>query len=1315
MNKRFLLFVPAFLAAFPALLGQKPAQDIPDFKPGLNINYRSLHWTAPITTRFTENETRSFLWFDGANYDAERQFVPLFTEMRELNPGSTGATVEIINPVYQLLDNASSMVLGTAIRFIGTEPEVKSVVMLSRKVPYAHISILPLRKNEVTGAIEKLVSFTLKLEVSNSVNARNNAVVNPAFATSSVLANGTWYKIGVVNKGIHKLDYAFFNSMGIDMATLDPRNIRVYGNAHGQIPFSNTGQHEDDLLEYSVQVQGESDGVFNTGDYLLFYGASPNSVYYANSPNSWEDTAGAHKHFHHHVHNYSDTSYYFICTDLGPGKRIASQASSSLTPTHTVDKFDDFQFHESDNTNLIKSGREWYGEQFDIVNSYSFGFSFPNIDMTTDACVEVSLLNHYDNATVNYTVSAQSATTTVPITATVPGCFYCPVGNSGSGSLCFNPTGPVITVTISKPALAGSYGYLNWVRVNARRNLIMSGGMMGFRDTKSLGAGNVAAYSLAGYTPSLLVWDVTDQANVMLQSFTVNAGSLTWNAPADSLREYMAFDGTQFYTPKYFGQVGNQNLHAMQPVDFIIVTHPDFISQANQLAEWHQQEDNLSYLIVTPQQIYNEFSAGSQDVTAIRDFVRMLYFRAPTAAEAPRYLLLLGDGSYDHKERMSSNTNYIPTFQNLNSYSPTESYVSDEYYGLLDDNGAWDDSGDYGLVDIGIGRFPVHTATEAQQMVDKIRFYKTRQAPVTDVSACSSTQCSRGGEWKNQVVFFADDEDANQHMQQAESLATMVDTANDNYNVDKIYFDAYPQEQTPGGERYPDVNDEFDKHVDRGCLILNYTGHGGEVGLAHERVLEVSQINAWKNMCNMPLFFTATCEFARFDDPARTAAGEYVFLNPNGGGIALFTTVRLVYSGPNFNLNQNFYRCAFTPINGEMPRIGDLYRITKRAMGGNSTNSRNFTLLGDPAMMLNYPVNTVVTSEINNVPVTSTSSDTLHALDLVTVKGYLADTGGVLMSGFNGVLYPTVFDKAKTITTLGNDPPNAPYTFKLQKSVLYHGKVSVVNGYFQFSFVVPRDISYQFGIGRISYYADNGVTDAAGNYEKIVIGGSNLNAPADLTGPEVKLFLNDSNFVPGGITNSSPSLFAIIRDSNGVNTVGNGIGHDIVAVLDEETDHAIVLNDYYQADMNSYQSGKIVYPFSGLAAGTHTLSLKVWDVYNNSTTVKTEFLVTESASLELAHVLNYPNPFTTNTSFFIEYNQCCTQYDVMIQVFTVSGKLVKTINQQVNSDGFRSEAITWDGRDDYGDRIGRGVYVYRVVARSEDGKSAEKYEKLVIL
>ena len=1274
---------------------QTSAQDFRKLNAG---EHNELRWTTPLYNRFSEYEVKSFVYFEGAQYDAAKNFLPFWSEMKQLS-GDVKVSAIIENPVYETMDPNSVAAIGTQATQIGNEPELISHVTRSRGKFYSQIRVVPIRKNPSNGNLERLVSFDLRTIQTPNTNRQQLQTTNVA---NSVLATGTWYRLGVVYSGIYKLDYNFLNGLGIDMSTLDPRNIQIYGNGRGQLPFSNLEQHYDDLNESSIFVQGESDGVFDQTDYVLFYGVAPNT---------WEyDTSDL--HYRHDVHDYSDTTYYFLCIDKTNGLRIGSQGSTSLAPTDTVVTFDDYAFHEFDNENLIKSGRSWYGEKFDIIGSYSFAFNFPNIDLNDYSWCDADMISREGQAN-SYNLACQSNNATIQIGPAQINTYYAPYAIQGSQDITFTPTGPTLNVTITRNGNTAT-GWLNWIEVNVRRHLQMSGNQMGFRDMKSVGAGNIALYQFGNFSGNTVIWDVTDYSTPVVQNVSINGSNLEWTLPADSLRDFIAFDGGSYFTPSNAGAVQNQNLHATPQVDYIIVAHPLFLAQANELAQLHADVDSLTSVVVTPQQIYNEFSSGAQDVVAIRDFVRMLYDRATTPEEMPRYLLLLGDGSYDNKHRLSNNTNFIPTFQNYDGLGLTTSYVSDEFFGLLDDEGYWDSGANLGTCDLGVGRFPVQTAAEAQGIVDKIRFYMTRQAPVINTAACSNNQCSNGGEWRNTVVFIGDDEDSNIHMSQADQMATLVDTTYDTYNLDKIYLDAYPQVQTPGGARYPDVNEAITRRVERGALILNYTGHGGEVGLAHERVVEVHQINAWSNMCNMPLFVTATCEFARYDDPARTSAGEYVILNSNGGGIGLFTTVRLVYSTPNFVLNRNFYRTVFEPVNGEMPRIGDVYWETK-LLSGNSTNNRNFTLLGDPALKLNYPQNNVVTTEVNSQPVNMSQPDTLKALDRVTIKGFVADTAGNLMSGFNGILYPTVFDKPATITTLGNDQPNPPFVFKLQRNVLYHGKVSVVNGNFEFSFVVPRDISYSYGIGKVSYYAEDGVTDATGAYENLVIGGSNSAAPVDNIGPSIRLFLNDSMFVAGGITDENPKLFAMVTDSNGVNTVGNGIGHDIVAVLDEETDHAIVLNEYYQANINSYQSGTIIYPFSDLEPGAHTLSLKVWDVYNNSSTVSTDFVVQAREALQLSHVLNYPNPFTTTTSFFFEHNQCCTDFDAMVQIFTVSGKLVKTINEHVYSEGYRSQPIEWDGTDDYGDKIGRGVYIYRMYVRTADGLVAEHFDKLVIL
>jgi Peptidase family C25 len=779
--------------------------------------------------------------------------------------------------------------------------------------------------------------------------------------------------------------------------------------------------------------------------------------------------------------------------------------------------------------------------------------------------------------------------------------------------------------------------------------------------------------------------------------------------PTDNLRQFVAFTGLSYYTPSAVGKVANQNLHSLSNKDFIIIAYPDFVQEAEQLAAYHENTDGLSTVVVTTDQIFNEFSSGAQDVSAIRDFVKMFYDKASSAAELPNYLLLFGDGSYDPKHRFSSNTNFITSYQSINSTVVTDSYVSDDFFGLLDDSeGLW--AGD--AVDIGIGRFPVKSKLEAQTAVNKVINYKKTGGVSTATNSGSTF-----GNWRNVLCFIGDDEDTNLHISDADKLATFVDTMYGDYNVDKIYLDAYLQETKPGGSRYPGVIEAINRRIDQGALVINYTGHGGELGLAHERIVDVSQINKWSNSDKLFLFYTASCEVSRYDDPERTSAGEYAFLNPNGGAIALFSTVRIVYANPNFYLNRDFWKATFVPINGKMPRLGDLYKYSKTQPGGNSVNSRNFTLLGDPALTLAYPKYDIATDSINTVAVAANSSDTLKALSFVTVSGHVKDGNGNLNSTFNGVLYPTVYDKSQAITTLSNDGTNVspPFTFKLQKNILYNGKVSVSNGMFKFSFIVPKDIAYNYGIGRISYYSDNGEEDANGYYEKIVIGGSNNSPVADLVGPEAHLYLNDTKFVFGGLTNENPYLYSILKDANGINTVGNGIGHDITAVLDGSNEKVTVLNEYYQADLNSYKSGTIRYPYTDLTEGKHTLKFKAWDVYNNSSECYTEFVVAKSAQLALSHVLNYPNPFTTRTQFYFEHNQSSNLLDVEVQIFTIAGKLVKTINKIVGTGGYRSDPMEWDGRDDFGDKIGRGVYVYRIKVKTNDGSTAEKYEKLVIL
>ncbi|MBI3501558.1 MAG: type IX secretion system sortase PorU [Bacteroidetes bacterium] len=1271
---------------------------------------KNILWQKISVEEFPGKEKHSLLNFFGAQRDFSNHLFPVYVERYSLPLNSFSADVKIFNAQFQLLNEEEKKAVeryNASIKNIISDEIVPAATFsMIKKKPYAYVQFIPIRKNKTTGNYEKLISFSLQVIPKETPNK-----INPApktYAANSVLANGKWYKIAVMADGIYKMDVAFLKNLGVEMDSLSTSAIRLYGNGGGQLSFANNKFRYDDLQENAIDIFDQNNnGKFDSADYILFYGQSQHRWAYS-ALDKW---------FHHNLNIYSDTTYYFIAADLpGSGKRISLQNSSALSHTNTIISFDDYQFHHLELNNPIKSGRKWLGEIFDITTSYTFNFNFPNI--VTTACpyvkVETSARRDSQAGNTDFSWSAGGASSSFSIAGVNTGNIYGTYYNYTSDTLSCFSSSSTIPVTITKVTPSPAIGWLDYIEVNARRNLSLNGSEMIFRDAGSVKAGNVSKFILSNATSSVKVWDVTHPFDVKLQDINFSGGSVDFTLPTDSLREFIAFSGQTFLVPKTEGKIPNQDLHGMTQSDLIVVAHPLFLSQANAIADLHRKQDGLSVSVATTQEIYNEFSSGAQDVSSIRDFVRMFYERAADSTQLPKYLLIVGRGSYNQKGT-SNNTNYVPAYESGNSWDVTKSYPSDDFYGQLDSNeGNWDVTPD--VLDIGVGRIPVKSNSEADIAVTKITKYTSIPGVIIPENSCSNDVCSGFGDWINTICLVADDGD-NTFEINSEALATQVAGSYKNYNFDKIYSDAYQEVITPGGGRYPDVNNAINHRIDRGGLIMNYVGHGGTLGWSNKRILELHDIESWTNKCKLPFFFTATCDFSVWDDPSKTSAGELTFLNPIGGSIGLMTTTRVSYANGNQALNTAFFNHAFAPMpNGQMPRLGDIFMLTKKDMNASDVNQRNFSLLSDPALSLNYPQYTVATTTINGAAVNVTQPDTARALSKLTIQGEVRDKNGNLLSGFSGIIFPTVYDKAAKITTLANDyPADTQFPFLLQKNVLFKGKASVTNGKFSFSFIVPKDIAYNFDKGRISYFTHNGYQDGSGYFTDFVIGGTDTTAAQDKIGPEIKLYLNNEKFVSGGITNTDPKIYVVVSDSSGINTAGTGIGHDLTAVLDADNAHPIVLNDYYESDMNSYKKGTIRYPLSQLSEGHHTLGVKVWDVYNNSSTASTDFVVATSAQLALKHVLNYPNPFTTKTSFYFEHNICCVNMDVQIQIFTISGKVVKNIHEIVNMEGFRSDPVDWDGTDDYGDRIGRGVYIYRIRVRAATGESAEQFEKLVIL
>ncbi len=1133
--------------------------------------------------------------------------------------------------------------------------------------------------------------------------------------TSSVLASGRWFKMSVTASGIYKIDKKFISSLGVDVNSINPKNIKIYGSG-GMLPEKVKDQTFYDLPENAIYVAGENDSKFDDGDYVLFYAKGPHDWKYNNND----------QNYRHYYHFFSDVACYFITFDNGAGKRISVQNQASGSATDTTYTFDDFGFYENDVVNLNKSGRVWLDKPLNIASTEkNFTFSFPNLDNSTPLKLKIEFATRSSQTSGNNVYLQENGTTFKSFfnqTAVSNGSEsnYATI-NSTSG-ISLTPSSSTFTIKM-KYALPTNESecWLNYLEVVGKRKLIFTNNSMRFRHAGSVKNNGITSYKISGSTNSCLVWDITDPFNVANQQFNISNDTITFQQKADSLKEYLIFTGTNFSAPTYVEQISNQDIHSASPVDYVIVSAPEFLNAAQRLANFHHDKHGLSVLVVTPTQVYNEFSSGTKDIGAIRNMMRYFYANATNASELPKYLLLLGDASYDYKNRLNIGGDFVPTFESYEFLSMANSYASDDFYSFLDPNEGDPNGND--KADIGIGRIPVSTAEQADGIVTKIINYSGYgEQIVSEYPAATPTLNSSFGDWRNKIVFIADDgsdpqayPDFFMHVSDAESSSNKVRNLDSNLNHVKLYFDAYKKISSAATGRYPDIEKGIEDAMTRGALIIHYIGHGGEAGWADERVLTIANINKWNNSTALPFFVTATCEFSRFDDPERVSAGELSMLNSNGGVVGQLTTSRLVYGSSNLDFTDNFYDSLLVNNGYSRPTVGQAIMKAKQVTSqGINNNKRKFYLMGDPAMTLAFPKNKIKVNAINQVAVSS-GNDTIKALMKVKIEGEIQDVNDQFLNNYNGILYATIYDKRQSTKTMNNNNRDSvPY--KVQSNIIYKGKAAVLNGVFSFEFIVPKDINYTFGNGRMSLYAANATSDAAGFFEDFIIGGNSSTGISDNAGPQIRLFMNDSSFVFGGLTDENPKIFALIYDESGVNTTGNAIGHDLTATLDNISSNTYILNSNYESDVNSYQRGKVQYQLNDLADGTHQLSMKVWDVNNNSSTANTEFVVAASAELALSHVLNYPNPFTTSTQFWFEHNYATGMLDVQIQIMNINGKIVKTLNTTIDgTDRSKPVPIPWDGTDDYGDSIGRGVYIYKIKVKTDSGMYAEKMEKLVIL
>lgn len=1116
-----------------------------------------------------------------------------------------------------------------------------------------------------------------------------------SYAEHSVLASGNIVKIRVDNSGICCLTYSELQEMGIR-----PEQVRVLGFGGAMLSENFSLDKTDDLPSIAFYMHTGNDGVFGKGDYILFYAVA--SVDWQYSGNTYVHTRNP----------YSDYGYYFLSDNVGEQLLINTLPDTiNHEGALPVDKYTACQLHEIDRVNLIDpingksgGGREWYGEQLTTTKDTLFiPFHFDNIDTTSPlSCrVEVAAAST-ENSIFTGTIGTTSRTTIcsgisasnfhdMAYTASLRIANALPTNSNSNLHLRFSNTN------------SAALGYLNFVEMLATCRLKMSGNALLIRNTTNYRALEPNCYTLTGADAQTQVWDITNPQRIHRMTTYPSADTLRFYAGNERIKQFMAIRPTQstgWQKPHVVGKIKPQDLHSIQQADFIIVTNPLFYKAALRLAEAHTQYDGLSCAVVTDEQVYNEFSSGTPDASAIRWFAKMLYDRNVADGKQPKNILLMGDGSFDNRKLLrTSAPAYMITYQATNSTNEVSAYTCDDYFTFLDDYDGVSGSDFYApraRLRCGIGRLPVRSAEQAEEVVDKCIEY--------------ITNCSYG-KWKQQICILADDGDHILHTKTAEKAGELLRTTEPNFIVNKIYLDAYTQESTASGESYPIAYNQFTNLLHNGVLYMNYSGHGSPNNICSELFLTLKDVETMTNR-NRGFWLLATCNYAKFDQ-TETSSAEEAILNPHGGAIGVFSSSRTVYAEQNGNLSQAVTDTLFghATDNSYLMTLGQAAAAGKN-MVGNDDNKMAYVLLGDPAIRLHFPTDASVVS--------TTPSDTLHALSTQTIEGYIRaaeadEQGNDTATWFNGKLFISIYDKEQTLTTRDNDEPEESkkiiMNYQDYPNRLFNGEADVVDGKFSFTFMLPKDIHYNYGNGRIVYYAydEENAVEAVGHDHSFIIGGSSSVEIQDTLGPDLNIYLNNPEFQDGGKTHERPHFYATMTDEHGINTVGSGIGHDLLLVVDNDVKQTYVLNDYFTATNNSYQSGIVSYRFSELKEGPHALTFRAWDLLNNSASASLRFEVVKNLNPILFSVITYPNPVQRyeTLNLHINYDQPDEIIKADLFISNINGEMVYHEENAVDEDfviNLGQLGIT------------AGIYIYNIHIQTSTGAtSSSKSGKLIVL
>lgn len=1117
----------------------------------------------------------------------------------------------------------------------------------------------------------------------------SNIFAQRQYATNSVLSSGEWYKIGIVKEGVYKIDVPFLSQLGFNTNQLSSSRIKLYGNGGRELPEDNSVSRTDDLIENAIEVYDGGDGIFNGNDYLLFY---------AHGPDAWNYDS-VNMMFNHQKNLINDTCYYFLTINTN-GKRITLN-NNNLTPNTFVTHYDERLFHENDITTILNSGKNWFGEEFNNTqNSHSFNFNLPDILSSVPMKLRSNLLSRNIGTPSSFNISVNGQLVqNIPINGVSGNLIDNFAEPASSISIISSPTSNCNISYTYNPASNSAQGWLDGFDLQYRRSLQLNNqNQICFRDVSSIGNNNVAQFVLTGANSNSEIWDVTDFTQPVKMNGTITGNQFQFVNYAEVLREYIAFDKTHCLQPLKIGSISNQNLHQSEFADYLIITPKLFLPQANRLAQFHNTQNNLTVKVAEAEQIYIEFGGGNKSASAIRDFIKMYFDKAGTDTTLrPKYVLLFGIGNYDTKGRTASAINHIPCFESDNSINPVLSYTSDDFFALLSDTDNINNTIQPDELKLSVGRLPVKTIDEANTVVDKIINYNSNVTL---------------GSWRNDLLFLADDKDANLFLNTSEQIINSVENLSKVLNNNKIYVDAYPLSRVYNTVTSPKVNRTILEQLYSGKLIFNYSGHGNYQQLSSYSIFNNQDAKLLNNAKKLPLFITSTCDFIPYDDPSKLSIGSYMLQGSKNGAIALLTTPRLVFAGGNQIVNENFLKTVLQKNQfGNYLSLGEAFRLSKNYTSqtiSDVVNIRKFSLIGDPALKISFPKNNINIDSINQMLISN--GDTIKSGNNYTITGCIKDNAGNFLSDFNGTVYAKVFDKPRPIITLGNDPSSIPTSFHQQEDLLYTGRATVKNGRFKFSFFVSKDLSGHIAKGKISLYAENGNEDASGFDTSFYIVPNSLISNNDNAGPDIKLFLDDYQFKNGGNVGDRSLLLVRLSDSSGINTVFNAnIDHNIKAIIDGDEANPIILNSFYETDLDTYKSGGIAYQLPSLTKGAHTLKLTAWDNVVNSSTSILNFNIIENSQFQIYNLINYPNPVSSNTNISFQINEPAQHLKVAINFYSLDGKLIaQTKKDLTNTSRFIDFLI-----DINFSKFPSGIYFYRVRIINEKGEQAGASQKMM--